>query len=222
MVLENTLESPSDCKEIQPVHPKGNQSWIFIGRTDAEAETPILWPLDAKNWLIGKDPDAGKDWRLEEKGTTEDEIVGWHHRLNGHEFEQASGLGDGQGSLACCSPWDHRVGHDWATELNWSLCAGLLTKWPPCRKVSAWVLHNIPEQGLATTARGTWPAWFLFQEGPEPRMIFTFVNGWKRIKSRIWFVTQNLCKIQISVSIKNVNAVMGFKNATSKQGTLVY
>ena len=87
MVLEKTLESPLDCKEIQLVHPKGNQSWIFLGRTDAEAETPILWPSDAKNWLIWKDPDAGKDWRREEKGTTEDEMVGWHHQLNGHEFE---------------------------------------------------------------------------------------------------------------------------------------
>ena len=86
MVLEKTLESPLDCKEIQPVHPKGNQSWIFIGRTDAEAETPILWPPDVKNWLIGKDPDAGNNWRQEEKGMTEDEMVGWHHRLNGHEF----------------------------------------------------------------------------------------------------------------------------------------
>ena len=87
VVLEKTLESPLDCKEIQPVNPKGDQSWIFIGRTDAEAEAPILWPPDAKNWLIGKDPDAGKDWRWEEKGTTEDEMVGWHHRHNGHEFE---------------------------------------------------------------------------------------------------------------------------------------
>ena len=86
VVLEVTLESPLDCKEIQPVHPKGNQFWIFIGRTDAEAETPILWPPDAKNWLIRKDPDSGKDWRWE-KGTTEDEMVGWHHQLNGHEFE---------------------------------------------------------------------------------------------------------------------------------------
>ena len=87
VVLEKTLESPLDCKEISPVHSKGNQSWIFIRRTDAEAETPILWPPDKKSWLIGKDPDAGKDWRQEEKGTTEDEIVGWHHRLDGHEFE---------------------------------------------------------------------------------------------------------------------------------------
>ena len=118
VVLEKTLESPLDCKEIKPVHPKGNQSWIFIGRTDAEAEGPILWPPDAKNWLIGKDSDAGKYWRQEEKGTTEDEMVGWHHRLYGHEFEQVPGAGVGQGSLACCSRWGCKVRHDWATELN--------------------------------------------------------------------------------------------------------
>ena len=100
--------SPLDCKEIQPVHPKGNQSWIYIGRTDAEAETPILWPPDVRNWLIGKDPDAGKDWRQEEKGTTEDEMVGWHHQFNGHESEQASRVGDGQGSLAYYSTWCHK------------------------------------------------------------------------------------------------------------------
>ena len=108
VVLEKTLESPLDCKEIQPVHPKGNQSWIFIGRTDAEAEAPILWPPDVKNWLLRKDPDAGKDWRQEEKGMTEDEMVGWHHWFDGHEFEQALSVGDGQGSLACCSPWGRK------------------------------------------------------------------------------------------------------------------
>ena len=130
--------SPLDCKEIQPVHPKGDQSWVFIGRTDVEAETPILWPPDAKSWLTGKDPDAGKDWRQEEKGTTENKmeksrditlltkvrtviavtnldsvlksrditLVGWHHRLDGHEFEQVPGGGDGRGSLVCCGPWN--------------------------------------------------------------------------------------------------------------------
>ena len=105
VVLENTLESPLHTKEIKPVHPKGNQFWIFIGRTDAEAEAPMLWPPDAKNWLIGKDPDAGKDWRQEAKGRTEDEMVGWHHWLSGHEFEQPPGVGDRQESLACYSPW---------------------------------------------------------------------------------------------------------------------
>ena len=94
-----------DCKEIQPVNPKGNQSWISIGRTDAEAETPILWPPDAKNWLTGKDPDAGKDWSQEKKGMTEDEMVGWHHRVGGHEYEQALGVDDGEGTLECCSSW---------------------------------------------------------------------------------------------------------------------
>ena len=121
-VLEKTLESPLNFKEIQPVHPKGDQSWVVIGRTDVEAETPILWPPDAKNWLIGKDPDAGKDWGHEEKGTTEDEIVGWHHRLNG------MGLGGLESWWWTGRPgmlWfmgSHRVRHDWVTELNWTCC----------------------------------------------------------------------------------------------------
>ena len=116
-MLEKTLESLLDCKEIQPVHSKGDQSWVFIGRTDAKAETPILWPPHAKSSLIGKHPDAGRNWGQEEKGTTEDEMAGWHHRLDGHEFEQAPGVGDGQGSLACCSPWD-RKGSDTTEQLN--------------------------------------------------------------------------------------------------------
>ena len=113
VVLGKTLESPLDCKEIKPVNPK-----IFIGRTDAEVETPILWPPDAKNRLIGKDPNAGKDWRQEEKGTTEDKMVGWHHQRDGHEFEQVPGVGDGPGSLACCSPWGHKES-DMTEWLNW-------------------------------------------------------------------------------------------------------
>ena len=118
MMLEKTLESPLDCKEIQQVHPRGNQSWIFIGRTDAKAKTPVLWPHDANNRLLGKDPDAEKDWRQEEKGTTEDEMDGWHYQLDGHEFEQAPGVGDGQGSLVCCSPWGRKE-LDMTEQLNW-------------------------------------------------------------------------------------------------------
>ena len=117
MVLDKTLESPLDCKEIQPVHPKGNQSLVFIGRTDAEAETPILWPLDEENPLIGKDPDAGRDWGQEEKGTIEDEMVGWHHRLDGHEFEQAPGDGEGQEAWRAAV---HGVTKSWTRLSDWT------------------------------------------------------------------------------------------------------
>ena len=117
MVLEKTLESPMDTKEIKPASPKGNQSWLFTVKTDAEAEAPILWPPDAKSQLIGKDPDAGKDWGQEERRVTEDE-VGWHHWLSGCEFEQAPGVGDGQGSLACCSSWGCKES-DTTVRLNW-------------------------------------------------------------------------------------------------------
>ena len=151
MVLEKTLESPSDCKEIQLVHPKGNQSWIFIGRTDAKTETPIVWPPDMKNWLTGKDPDAEKDWSLE-KGMTEDEMVGWDHLLNGlngHEFEQALGVGDGQGGLVCCSSWDHKES-DTTKLLNWTDAAETFYRklgprnsqlgFPvPCQALEVWV-----------------------------------------------------------------------------------
>ena len=119
VVLEKTLESPFDSMEIQPVHPKGNQSWVFIGRTDVEAEIPILWPPDSKKWLIWKDPDTGKNWRQEEKGTTEDEMVEWHHRLNGHELGWTLGVGDGQGGLVRCSPWGHKQ-LDMTERLNWT------------------------------------------------------------------------------------------------------
>ena len=118
VLLEKSLESPLDCKEIKPVNPKRNQSWMFIGRTDVEAEAPILWPPDVKNWLIRKDPDVGKDWRQEEKRTAEDDMVGWHHQLNGHEFEQAPGVGDRQGSLVCCSPWGHKESNT-TEQVNW-------------------------------------------------------------------------------------------------------
>ena len=123
LMLEKTLERPLDCRKIKPVNPKGNQSWIFIGGTDAEAETPILRPPDAKGRLIGKDPDTGKDLRHKKKGITKDEMVGWHHWLNGHEFEQALEIGDGQGGLACCNPWGHKKS-DMTEQLNW-------TEWCP-------------------------------------------------------------------------------------------
>ena len=119
VVLEKTLESPLNNKEIQPVHPKGNQSWIVIGRTDAEAKTPILWPPGAKNWLIWKDPDAGKDWRLEEKGMTEDEMVGWHHRLNGHEWVNSGSWWSTGTPGVLQSMGSQWIIHDWAAELNW-------------------------------------------------------------------------------------------------------
>ena len=119
VVLEKTLESSLDSKVIQIVHPKGNHSWIFIGRTDVEAETPILWPPDVKNWLIWRNPDAGKEGRWEEKGTTEDEMAGWHHQLDGHEFEWTPGVGDGQGNLACCSSWGRKE-PDTTELLNWT------------------------------------------------------------------------------------------------------
>ena len=117
-VGEDSWESLG-LKEIQPVHPKGDQSWVFTGRTDAEAETLILWPPNAKSWLIWKDPDAGKDWGQEEKGTTVDEMIGWHHQVNEHEFVWTVGVGDGQGGLACCSPWGHKES-DTTEQLNWS------------------------------------------------------------------------------------------------------
>ena len=119
VVLEKTLESPLDCKEIQQVHPKGDQSWVFIGRSDVEAETSKLWPPDVKSWLIWKDPDAGKDWGQKEKGTTEDDMVGWHHQLNGHEFGWTLRVSDGQGSLACCGSWGH-MGPNTTEWLNWT------------------------------------------------------------------------------------------------------
>ena len=144
VVLEKTLESPLDFKEIQPVHPKGNQSLIFIGRTDAEAETPILWTPDTKNWLIWKDSDAGKDWRWEEKGTTEDEMVGWHHWLNAHEFEEALGVGDGKGGLHAAV---HGVTKSWTRLNNWTektdYWFGLSTWWPIAIIFKMAFLHSI-------------------------------------------------------------------------------
>ena len=128
VALVKTTESPLDGKEIQPVHPKGNQSWIFIGKPDVEAETLILWLLYVKNWLIGKDPGAEIDWKWEEKGKTEDEMVGWYHRLYGHEFEKASGVGDGKGSLACCIPWSLKESNT-TERLNWTEIIKHFERW---------------------------------------------------------------------------------------------
>ena len=139
VVLEKTLESPLACMEIQPVHPKGNQSWIFIGRTDADAETPLFWPLDMKNWLNGKDLNAGQDWWWEEKGPTEDDMVGWPHQLNGHESEQVLGTGDGQGSLLCCSP-QGRKESDMTERLK--LRFGVFS-WMCCREATLGVANTL-------------------------------------------------------------------------------
>ena len=135
VVLEKTPESPLDCKEIHPVHSEGDQPWDFFGRNDAKAETPVFWPPDAKSWLIGKDSDAGRDWGQEEKGMTEDEMAGWHHWLDGRESEWTLGFGDGHGGLACWESLDCRVGHDWATELNWTVCVGF------CHTLT-WISHG--------------------------------------------------------------------------------
>ena len=149
VVLEKTLESPLDCKEIQPVHPKGDQSWVFIGRTDAETETLILRPSDVKNWLIGKDPNAGKDWRWEEKGTTENEMAGWHHWLNRHEFEQALGVGDRWvGGLAGCGSWDQKKS-DKTEWLNWTELCFLLA----CLLAYFILLHT---SSCAVSYQGNW------------------------------------------------------------------
>ena len=135
VVLEKTLESPLDSKEIQPVHSEGDQPWVFSGRNDAKAETPVLWPPHAKSWLIGKDFDAGSDWGQEEKRMTEDEMVGWHHRLDGHESEWTLGVGDGEGGLVCCNSWGGKES-DMTEWLNWT---ELLVKHLPCSRY--WAKH---------------------------------------------------------------------------------
>ena len=155
VVLKKTLESPLDCKEIQPVHPKGNQSWIVIGRTDTEADTPILRPPNVKNGFTGKDPDAGKDWRPKEKGMTEDEIAGWHHWLDGRESESTPGVGDGQGGLACCDSWRAKSQtrlSDW-TELSWTSC-----------ETPSWMKHKLEsrlpgEISITSDMQMTPPLW---------------------------------------------------------------
>ena len=153
MVLEKTLESPLDCKDIKPVNAKGYQPWIFIGRTDAEAEAPILWPPVAKSWLTGKDPNAGKDWRQEEKGMAEDKMVGCQHRLSGHEFEWAQGDGKGQRSLVCCSPWGLKES-DTTEQLNNNQFSDLQTFY---QRV-IWSFHLIFEE-LKSVFHSRWIIW---------------------------------------------------------------
>ena len=128
VALEKTLKSPFDCKEVQPVHSKGDQSWVFFGKTDAKAETLILWPPDVKSWLIGKDPDAGRDWGQKKKGATKYEMAGWHYGLDGYEFEWTPGVGDGQGGLACCNPWGRKE-LDMTERLNWTEVRNKLSIW---------------------------------------------------------------------------------------------
>ena len=151
VLLEKTLESPLDFKEIQPIHPKGDQSQVFFGRTDVKAETPVLWPPHVKSWLIGNDPDAGRGWEQEEKGMTEDEMAGWHHWLNGHEFVWTPGAGDGQGGLACWDSWGRKES-DTTERLNWTELNGNII-WP-----SAGSLCLLNTEHLTRS----WPAWWKF------------------------------------------------------------
>ena len=146
VVLEKTLESPLDCKEIQSVHPKGDQSWVFIGSTDAEAETPILWPPHAKSWIIGKGPDAGRDWRQEDKGMTEGEMAGWHHWLDAYEFGWTLGVGDRQGGLACCDSWGRKQS-DTTKRLNWTESLGKKRAWKPTPILLSWRIPRRKEPG---------------------------------------------------------------------------
>ena len=163
MVLEKTLESPLDCKEIQPVHSEGDQPWDFFGRNDAKAETPVLWTPHGKSWLIGKDFDAGRDWRQEEKGTTEDEMAGWHHWLDGRESEWTPGVGDGQGGLACCYSWGRKES-DTTERLNWTE----LKSKPTPRPITQWscqkdMLEWKPEMIWILRGFLTLALWFLAQ-----------------------------------------------------------
>ena len=187
VVLEKTLESPVDCKQIQPVKLKGNQSWIFIGRTDAEAESPILWPPDVKNWLIVKDPDAGKDWSQEVKGMTEDEMVRWHHQLYGHEYEQAPRVGNGQGSLASCSPWGHKKSDmtDWLnlTELIFlSTVIHILTKLGESLLHLPFLLFFLYSRGSGFLScifsPSSWETFFIntLEQSCRQQMIYIFFN----------------------------------------------
>ena len=173
VVLEKTLESPLDCKENHPVHPKGDQSWVFIGRTDVEAETPIFWPPDVKSWLIWKDPDAGKDWRQEEKRMMEDGMVGWHHWLNGHEFGSSPGVDDEQGGLACCGSWCCKES-DPTERLNWTELNSISGKAPD--QISVWVQRQKKNWCLIQAGRLE-----VFPLTPAPMLFYSSLqlfHGW--------------------------------------------
>ena len=205
VVLAKTLESPLDTK-IKLVNPKGNQSWIFIGRTDAEAEVPILWPPDVKNWLIGKDPDAGKDWRQEEKGVTEDKMVGWHHQLNGHEFKQAPGAGDGQGSLVCCTPWGHKES-DMTEQLNWTWNCTLLYIQIKC-------YFNLKCFWISRKSMN----WY------DVGTIYTWVNSLPHefVNTENWFCGPENCSLSQPSSIFNIpenSVIQTDKNKTKTKST---
>ena len=189
-MLEKTLESPLDCKEIQLVHPKENQSRIFIGRTDADAETPIIWPPHVKNWLLGKDPDAGKDWRQEEKGTTEDEMAGWHHWVDGCESEWTPGVGDGQGGLACCDSWGRKES-DMTEWLIWSDLIWFIVNFYQCELCgrclcieAAGVGWSVALMGASSTQREVWMI-NGFNEGKKTsnKQLCTSRNRHRRTKS---------------------------------------
>ena len=150
MVLEKTLESPLDCKEIQPVHSEGDQPWDFFGRTDAKAETPVLWPPHVKSWLIGKDFDTGRDCGQEEKGTAEDEMAGWHHRLDGLESDWTPGVGDGQGGMACCDSWGRKE-LDTTEQLNWTDSSYCLGNPPLCYLVFSEISGGLFGKGCSCT-----------------------------------------------------------------------
>ena len=168
-VLEKTLESPLDCKEIQPVHSKGDQPWVFFGRNDAKAETPILWPPHVKSWLIGKDSEAGRDWGQEEKGTTEDEMAEWHHWLDGHEFEWTSGVGDGQGGLACCDSWGRKES-DMTERLNGTELRGTRLSWLVWRKHGVETLRSFFSGSQLPCGANLWPSLRLCQ---PPSLLYT-------------------------------------------------
>ena len=207
VVLEKTLESPLDCKDIQPVHPKGDQSWVFTGRTDAEAETPVLWPPHENSWLTGKDPDAGRNCGQEEKGMTEDEMAGWLHRLDGHKSEWTLGVGDGQGGLVCCDSWGRKESDklsDW-TELNWIMSDVehfFMFLLATCMSLEKCLFRSFLSFWMGCLFFWYWVAWVLIFSG---NLFFHF------LKSR--------CTLELSQNfLKNTNAqvLLFFSRAPDK------